>query len=117
GVHLAQEFRIGDVARHAALLRRLEQIEERDQENGDDRPEREISVVRVHRASRWLPEECPCRARLSDFVNMASNIGSPPGLAKRGGLFQLSSRGFVFLTGREDEGRRAGEIVERRGET
>ena len=52
GVEVGQEFRVGHIARGATLLRRLEQVEQCDQKNGYDRPEREIAVVRIYRLSR-----------------------------------------------------------------
>ena len=49
GVQIAEELRIGEHrAMRAALLRRLEEIEQRYQKHGDDRPEREVPVVRIH---------------------------------------------------------------------
>src|SRR5690606_14794129 len=118
GVDLAQELRIGNVARHAALLRRLEQVEERDQEDGDDRPEREVSVVRIHRVSRWRLwiKMALAEARLPECASAASNIGSAPGLAKRAPPFRLSSGGNVSPPWQGGKSRRADEAMQRGGE-
>src|SRR5690606_29010995 len=37
----------------AALLRRLEQIEQGNQQNGNDRPQREIAIIRIHGATLY----------------------------------------------------------------
>ena len=58
--HALQKFRIRNGGGSAALLRRLKQVEQRDQKHGDDRPEREISIVRIHlrfRGGAPLPKQ------------------------------------------------------------
>ena len=47
-VDLGQELRIGDVLAGSALPGILEQVEERDQDQPDDHPQRKITEVRVH---------------------------------------------------------------------
>ena len=50
-VHIGQELGIGNLARIGILRAVREQLEDRDQEKGDDRPQREVSEILVHQSS------------------------------------------------------------------
>jgi hypothetical protein len=47
-VDLGEELRIGDVLAGGSLARILEEVEERDQDQPDDHPQRKVSEIRVH---------------------------------------------------------------------
>ena len=47
-IHIGKKLRIFDLSRYRALRRVLEKREQGHEQQGDDRPEREITVIRVH---------------------------------------------------------------------
>ncbi len=58
-IDLGQELRIGDVLAGGALAGILEEVEERDQDQPDDHPQRKITEVRVHARPLSARKEIP----------------------------------------------------------
>lgn len=73
------------MSRDAPRVRSLEKIEQGDEEDRDDRPQREVAIIRIHLGSRWRPK--PGARREEGFH---ANIGRAPLLAKHNSMKRLS---------------------------
>ena len=72
------ELRIGDVLAAAALGRVLEQVEQGDQEQGDDHPDREVPEVGLHHVSYRAPWPPSCSRRHEEMVERAMRRCASP---------------------------------------
>ena len=57
-IDLVEKPREGDVVRDRALARILEQREQRQQQQNNDHPEREVAQIGVHLAILFAPGQC-----------------------------------------------------------